>query len=390
MPASERPSSSEPKHAIAHFRLGTCLLDQRKWEAAAPCFEKAIEFGRRDTNAYNNLGFALLRLGKLDQAIPYCQKAIELDPKHTYAHDNLGLVYLNQKKLDEAVICFRKATEVAPKFAGARANLGVALAKQKKLGQAIECYRKAIELDPKYAFAHLELGLALHAQGKLDEAIAENAEALRLDPEDSRSRRWLLDTLAPLGRLEEARAAWEQALASNPPDHDAWFGYAELCLFLNNEDAYRRNRKALLDRFAKTTNPAIAEPHRSAPCLLLPAEGEELRQATALADRAVERGKNSNDFRFYAVAKALAEYRRDRFESRNRIGAGSPGPETRHLRIWCCRWPTSGWVTRRTPANSWPRPSKPTTGRMDSTSGAGLFIRCAREAEGLLKRAIRE
>ncbi len=103
------------------------------------------------------------------------------------------------------------------------------------------------------------LGLALHEQGKLDEAISENCEAIRLDPKETRARQWLIDTLAPLGRLEELRAAWEQALARNPPEHNAWFGYAELCLFLNNEDAYRRNRTALLERFGKTRNAAIAE-----------------------------------------------------------------------------------------------------------------------------------
>ena len=83
---------------------------------------------------------------------------------------------------------------------------------------------------------------------------------------------------------------------------------------MNNEDAYRRNRTALLKRFGETRNAAIAERTARA-CLLLPAAGDELKQATGLADRAVELGKSSPDFRYYAIAKALAEYRLDRFES---------------------------------------------------------------------------
>ena len=87
------------------------------------------------------------------------------------------------------------------------------------------------------------------------------------------------------GRLEEARVAWQTALEGNPLDHNAWFGYAELCLFLGREDEYRRARQDLLARFFITHNPYFAERTGRA-CLLLPATGDELRQAVALARRA--------------------------------------------------------------------------------------------------------
>ena len=38
-------------------------------------------------------------------------------------------------------------------------------------------------------------------------------------------------------------------LAAKPPEHDDWFGYAELCLFLGDEDDYRRGRRELLEQF---------------------------------------------------------------------------------------------------------------------------------------------
>jgi len=110
------------------------------------------------------------------------------------------------------------------------------------------------------------------------------------------------------------RAAWQKALEAGPPEHDAWFGYAELCLFLGKEDAYRRNRTALLKRFGKTTDSVVAERTARA-CLLLPASGEELDQAAALADRAVTLGKDHQYYGWFMGAKALAEYRLGRFES---------------------------------------------------------------------------
>jgi tetratricopeptide (TPR) repeat protein len=277
----------DPNHGSCHFNLGLTLLDSRKFEAAVPCFERAIALrvegadGRNYiAESHNNVGYALLNLGKPSAAIPHLEKAIDLNPKRAFAHGNLG----------------------------------IALAELKKPDEAIKCFRKAIELNPKYVGAHHCLGLALQSLGKLDLAIAENREALRLDPNERRVRTWLIDTLSPLGRLEELRASWEQALAGNPPEHYAWSGYAELCLYLNNTDAYRRHRTMLLKRFGKTTDPPTAERTARA-CLLLPATGAELEQAVALAERAVELGKKHQYFRFFAVTKALAEYRLDRFES---------------------------------------------------------------------------
>jgi tetratricopeptide (TPR) repeat protein len=312
----------DPTDSNANAGLGVVFLDKREFDQAIPYFEKAIELDPSSVECHNNLGYALLNVGRLDDAIPYLKKAIDLDPKHLYALDNLGLVYLRQAKFDDAVTWFRKAIELKPDFAEGRTNLGVALAEQKKLDEAIACYRKAIEFDSKYAYVHHVLGLALHERGKLDEAIAENCAAIRLDPKDTRPRQWLVNVLTPLGRLDELRAAWEQALSANPPEHEAWFGYAELCLFLNDEDAYRRDRAALLKRFGATGNAAIAERTARA-CLLLPASGDELKKATALADQAVRVGKDSPNFRYYAIAKALADYRQDQFESSLKWGQTS-------------------------------------------------------------------
>ncbi len=193
-------------------------------------------------------------------------------------------------------------------------QLGNLLRDQNKLEDAIACYKKAIELNPKDAEAHCLLADVLWVQKKQDEAIAECRKAIELDAKHARAQHSLRTALMDQGKLEEARAAWEQFLKSDPPDHDAWYGYAELCLFLGNEDAYRRNRTALLKRFGKTTDPVVAERTARA-CLLLPASGEELEQAVALADRAVTLGKDHPYYCFFMASKALAEYRLGRFES---------------------------------------------------------------------------
>jgi serine/threonine-protein kinase len=120
--------------------------------------------------------------------------------------------------------------------------------------------------------------------------------------------------LMRLGRLDEARVAWKSVLEADPFEHDAWFGYAELCLFLGEEDEYRRARRALLDRFGSTTDPYIAERTGRA-CLLRPATADELLQAVAVAERAVARSSGEESANSYFVfARGLAEYRQGRFD----------------------------------------------------------------------------
>ena len=101
----------------------------------------------------------------------------------------------------------------------------------------------------------------------------------------------------------------------NPLDHNAWFGYAELCLFLGREDEYRRARRDLLARFFITDNPYFAERTGRA-CLLMPATGDELRQAVALARRAAasDPSAHGGNYSWFLFARGLAEYREGKFD----------------------------------------------------------------------------
>jgi eukaryotic-like serine/threonine-protein kinase len=122
----------------------------------------------------------------------------------------------------------------------------------------------------------------------------------------------LIKVLAPKGRLEEARVIWEKMLASNPPDHDQWYGYAQLCLILGKNDEYRRMREPMLRRFSQSDDWIIAE-RASLACLLLPGSPDELRSAIALADRAVANASKSEpDNAYVQFVKGLSEYRQDR------------------------------------------------------------------------------
>ncbi len=117
------------------------------------------------------------------------------------------------------------------------------------------------------------------------------------------------------GQGEEVRRQWKKALELDPPQHDPWFGYAEMCLFLGDEGEYRLARRDLLRRFGDTSDPYVAEQTARA-ALLAPPSEEELKTAVALAERAVaaKATTSEGDYRYFLFAMGLAAYRQGHFD----------------------------------------------------------------------------
>jgi tetratricopeptide (TPR) repeat protein len=124
---------------------------------------------------------------------------------------------------------------------------------------------------------------------------------------------------------EEVRKLWRISLEAGKQRHEAWDGYAELSLFLKNEDEYRWARRELLYRFGGTTDPHIAERTGRA-CLFLLGTDEELRQASLLIDRALAADRSKLAFplapSFFRFAQGLLLYRQGRFDESSAIMKG--------------------------------------------------------------------
>jgi serine/threonine-protein kinase len=182
--------------------------------------------------------------------------------------------------------------------------------------EAVGYFRAAVAVRPTSPEAHLMLGRALLGGGDAEGALAAFRRSAVLRPSSvvAQDLAW---TLASKGELEEARAAWEKFLERNPSDHDSWYGYAPLCLFVGNEEAYRRARKALLDHFGNTTDDWVVAERASLACLLLADSGDELHRAIRLADLAVEAGERSREPGncYLRFVKGLAEYRNGHSEA---------------------------------------------------------------------------
>src|SRR5262245_37847490 len=177
---------------------------------------------------------------------------------------------------------------------------------------AVGYFRAAVAVRPTDE-AYVRLATALRASGDADGAAHAFRRAMELNPVFAAARDQA-GPQAPRGGLEEARVTWAKILDGNPPDHSSWYGYAQLCLFLRDEKAFRHHRAAMLDRFGGAATEWYEAERISLACLLRPAEGDELKRVLGMVNRAAEIGPKAPHFdnAYIQFIQGLAEYRQGR------------------------------------------------------------------------------
>jgi eukaryotic-like serine/threonine-protein kinase len=282
----------------------------------APAFLKRVQ-SEHPADFWANLilGDALLKAAPAE-AGGYYRAALASRPGEAVAYTALGDALYGQELRDQVIRYYRRAVEIDPHYARGHTNLGNFLRDEGQLNDAIACYRRALEVDPDYAWAHLDLAIALSGVGQVDEALEHYRQFHAIGPTIPHVENILRSELVRRGRGEDIRREWKKALEQDPPEHDAWFGYAELCLFLGHEEEYRHARQDLLRRFGASSDPSIAEKTARA-ALLMPPSDEELRTAVALTERAVAAKSTTLEwvYPYYLFVKGLAEYRQGHFDS---------------------------------------------------------------------------
>jgi eukaryotic-like serine/threonine-protein kinase len=264
----------------------------------------------RDFWVNARLGAVLIYTGKPQEAVGYYQAALAIRPGVSMIHSNLGVALDRANRADEAIGQFRQAVALDPAGATTRENLVTSLWNLGRKDDAIRELPEALRRNPKSAILHTFAAKILESKNQNDEALASFRQAVDIDPKSTLAQRELRAYLMRQGRVDVARNAWAKALDLDPSEHDAWYGYAEFCLFLGREEDYRIARRALMAKFGATNDSFIAE-RTSRACLLRPASGEELHRVVALAgivgglDKASARGY----YPFFQFVQGLAEYR---------------------------------------------------------------------------------
>ncbi len=232
------------------------------------------------------------------------------------------------RDLPEAMRYYQAALAIRPDTPYLLSSMGVVLRYGKRPDEALFYADKAVKLEPDNSIFRGLKAACLVDLERLDEALEEVKKGESMPRSEVTNRVFQevrLGYYLKHGIWYKALAIWEKKLSGNPPNHNDWFGYAELCLYLHHESLYRRSRTAMLKRFGDTSDPVIAERTGRA-CLLLAASGNELKRAVALTERAAgtTRPEYKGFMPAFHFANGLAEYRQGHFDRAIEILRGDP------------------------------------------------------------------
>ncbi len=254
------------------------------------------------------------------EAMGYYRTALSLRPNIATVHVALGLICHQQNRPLDALEYFTRAVHLNPAEPLFHTRLGFALHVEARQDEAIAAFDEAIKLAPNTFWARFYRCRALIFEGRFSEALEDCKAALQAAPQyaDGKTKvsgNWdLKEILYSLylrsNRGQELLSLWRKQLDARPLDHDKWFGYAELCLFVGDIKEYERHRDELLALFGDTKDPQIAERVGRA-CLLRPWTADKEQRATGLIDLALAAPPaQSGSLRpFFLFAKGLAAYR---------------------------------------------------------------------------------
>ena len=352
--AYRKAIENDPQHSWAWHNLAGCLQAQNKLDEAISAYRKALEIDPDFAGAHLGLGNALSKQNNLDEALACYRKAIEFSPNFEQAQYGAGNVLLKQQKLDEAVACYCKAIKINPNYADAYYGIGCALLEQKKVDEAIASFKEAAFLDPdsaalavlvqrlreegsledtiaefrrkadspvgKIALARLLAEQANRLAGKerYDEAIALIRDADRLQPHSSKTWSILKSLYAQRGMWTDLANQLSRELDINPQDVALRNSLALVHLRDGRLDDYRTVCHEMLEPDATKSLDIVNTGGVALTALLLPVDGVDLDRAYALADVA---GRAEEAKTYSSSSKALAEYRRGRFQSAKEWGA---------------------------------------------------------------------
>ncbi len=212
----------DPNFADAWSNLGNVKWQQHDFDAAARCYQRAMESARSERIEYPfNLALACERLERLDEALRWYAVVLNADPQNLRAAGRTGSILAEQGRTREARALLDRVLTAAPHHAEALLGLGIADRNENQLTRAEARLRDAIAADPQLGSAHRELASLLAARGDWAGAVFGLEAGLAIDPLDPDVLNDLGVGLAQLGRIGEARTRLEAAVRSRPADKRA-------------------------------------------------------------------------------------------------------------------------------------------------------------------------
>jgi tetratricopeptide (TPR) repeat protein len=217
----------EPRHAEAHFALGTAQAASGDHEAAVQSLQRSTALQPSNANAWRALGDQLTLLddsARADAAYAQSIRASVHDPQLMRA-----ALALCEGKLAIAEQTLRDHLRQAPTDPAAIRMLAEVAARLGRFEDAEKLLRRCLELAPGFIAARHNYALVLHRQSKTVEALAQIEHLLAAEP-DNPSYRFLKATaLTRIGEYERAIELYRSVLTQHPSNVRGWLSLGHAC-----------------------------------------------------------------------------------------------------------------------------------------------------------------
>lgn len=137
--------------------IGVKYGNNREFDEAEACFNKALMINPNYARAWSNLGNLQMHKGNLTMAEPYYIKTLEIELNNINALINLGRIKIKQKYFIKAEEYLRKAYRIDPNRVPVNFFLAEVYFNQNKLIKAKNLFTRVKNLDPKNHVAVIRL-----------------------------------------------------------------------------------------------------------------------------------------------------------------------------------------------------------------------------------------
>jgi tetratricopeptide (TPR) repeat protein len=186
--AGEVRKRTEPREVL---NLGFSLLEDKLWDLAEECFERARELDPNASPALLGLGIAHLHRGHPAESERWLLEYLDREPESVSGHLNLFKVELALDHTEEAW----------------------------------EHLLTAVRLNPAHEGALGQMARFLTDAGRVEEAESRFREIAKMNPETSAPWKALARTLNEAGDTAKELHAWEEAHQRNAEDPEILVGY---------------------------------------------------------------------------------------------------------------------------------------------------------------------
>lgn len=254
--------SMKQDYAEAYNDIGNMYALQRKHEAAAVYFNKAILYSTEESakaGIYMSLALAYSSSGHHAEAVGSMEEAVRRDPKNPSMYEGLASVYVSQNRLEETITQLKKASELRAELKtdeGANPSpyyyLGcfyiirfIQKGNEEDFKEAVKVLGEAVKIRPRYALAYQALGTAYEKHGNADEALANYKKAAECDPKDPRYVSDMADVYFFIKNNDDAAIGLHKQALSLKPDYA--MSYWKLGVIYFHKKDYAEAVKQLLD-----------------------------------------------------------------------------------------------------------------------------------------------